>query len=64
MEANIYVENHAALEISRKENMGLSKKKHKEGKKFANEQMTTVLNWDVLCCGEFTIGTLMEVVLR
>lgn len=64
MEANIDVEYTAALEIIRKENMGLSKKNHKEGKEFANEQMTAVLNWDVLCCSEFATGTFMEMVLR
>ena len=60
METNIYVEYSAALEIIRKENMGLSEKNHKEGKEFANKQMTAVSNWDVLCCREFTTGTLWK----
>lgn len=64
MEANIDVKYSAALEIIRKENVGLNKKHHKESKEFTNEQMTAVLNWDVLCCREFTTETFTEMVLR
>lgn len=60
----MYVKYSAVLEIIRKENRGLSKKNHKEGKEFSNEQMTAVANWEVLRCREFTAGTFMEMVLR
>lgn len=54
----------ATLEIIRKKNVGLNKRNHKEGKEFANEPMTAMLNWDVLCCREFTTETFTEMVLR
>lgn len=35
--------------------MGLSKKSHKEGKEFANEQMTAVSNWMYCAAGRLQL---------